>query len=156
MVGQRAQAPLSACAQVIAAAWTETEVTGRASARGQRRGDRFLTQTMWSESQRIKRPQKSSPAVWTKRSRCAHSITSGSQDRGTGSRASQEMAVLVLPNRVLPLDHIALFMSAHHVATDLLMCQHQQHQSPLSMNKQCRHQHRHMTPQSQPPQHNFK
>ena len=29
MVGQSAQAPLSACAQAIAAAWTETVATGR-------------------------------------------------------------------------------------------------------------------------------
>ena len=29
MVGQREQAPPSACAQVIAAAWTETAATGR-------------------------------------------------------------------------------------------------------------------------------
>ena len=57
-----------------------------------------------------------------------------------------------------PLDQTAKLMSAHHVATDLLMCQHnhQQHQSPLSVKTQCRHQHRQMTPQSQPPQHNFK
>ena len=37
-------APLSACAQAIAAAWTETATTG-CSARGQRRRDCFLTQT---------------------------------------------------------------------------------------------------------------
>ena len=29
VVGQRAQAPLSACAQAVAAAWTETAATGR-------------------------------------------------------------------------------------------------------------------------------
>ena len=28
MVGQRAQAPLTTCAQVVAAAWTETAATG--------------------------------------------------------------------------------------------------------------------------------
>ena len=52
----------------------------------------------------------------------------------------------------------ALLMSAHHVATDLFMYQHkhQQHQSPQSVNAECRHQHGQMTPQSKPPQHNFK
>ena len=40
-----------------------------------------------------------------------------------------------------PLDQTALLMSAHHVATDLHMCQqkHQQHQSPVSATTQCRH-----------------
>ena len=41
VVGQRAQAPLSACAQAIAAAWTETAAKP-CSAGGQRRGDHFL------------------------------------------------------------------------------------------------------------------
>ena len=38
------------------------------------------------------------------------------------------------------------------------MCQHkhQQNQSPSSVNTQCRHQNRQMTPRSQPPQHNSK
>ena len=42
-----------------------------------------------------------------------------------------------------PIDQTVLLMSAHHVATDLLMCQH-------------KHQLGQMTPQSKPPQHNFK
>ena len=44
VVGQRAQAPRSACAQTIAAAWTETATTGRVP-QEDRRGGCFLTQT---------------------------------------------------------------------------------------------------------------
>ena len=45
VVGQRAQAPLSACAQAIAAAWAETATTGRVPQEDKDAEIAFLTQT---------------------------------------------------------------------------------------------------------------